>query len=245
MLPHDDTPVSGQREWRFCVKCNALFYNGYSAFKGACSTREGGGFHLHPVMNGQDFDPFTVEGPIGVLPGDETPTGAFSYGGRVYVFIWIGRRNLDMAHPSGSYLVSKVDPGQPGPYREEFLLTEFDGIQKGLDQVAPWVVRNADHPGLPGAEGDGVVLFGWQSRTDAVYLAWMPLRGLNPPRREEILYYTGEPGNLWASDPDEAVELFRLAHQYTSVSAAWLEVPRRFILLYSKANPSDASMAES
>ena len=194
-------------------------------------------------MNGQDFDPFTVEGPIGVLPGDETPTGAFSYGGRVYVFIWIGRRNLDMAHPSGSYLVSKVDPGQPGPYREEFLLTEFDGIQKGLDQVAPWVVRNADHPGLPGAEGDGVVLFGWQSRTDAVYLAWMPLRGLNPPRREEILYYTGEPGNLWASDPDEAVELFRLAHQYTSVSAAWLEVPRRFILLYSKANPSDASMA--
>ena len=168
VLPHDDTPVQGQRDWRFCVKCNALFYDGYPAFKGACSTGEGGGFHLHPVMNGQDFDPFTVEGPIDVLLEDETPTGAFSYGGRVYVFIFVGRRDLGEAHPPGSYLVSKVDPGQPGPYRKEFLLTLFEGAEKAFWQVAPWVVHNADHPGLPNAEGDGVVLFGqgWNDPRD-------------------------------------------------------------------------------
>ena len=248
VLPHDNTPVSGQREWRFCVKCNTLFYNGYSAFKGACSTREGGGFHLHPVMNGQDFDPFTVEGPIGVLPGDETPTGAFSYGGRVYVFIWVGKDhpNLDAAHPTGSYLVSKGDPAQPGPYREEFFLSPLEGVVKAFWQVAPWVLRNADHPGLPSEEGDGVILFGQgynNELSDAVCLAWMPLRDSDPPRREEILYYTGEPDNMWASNQDQAVELFRLPRQYTSVSAAWLEGPRRFILLYSKANDWNAFVA--
>ncbi len=247
VLPHDNTPVQGQRDWRFCVKCNTLFYDGYPALKGACSTGEGGGFHLHPVMNGQYFDPFTVEGPIDVLLGDETPTGAFSYGGRVYVFIWVGRRHLGEAHPPGSYLVSKVDPGQPGPYRKEFLLTKLEEAKKGFWQVAPWVVHNADHPGLPNTEGDGVVLFGqgWNDQlwTDAVHLAWMPLRGSDPPRRDEILYYTGEPGNLWAPNQDQAVALFELRPQYTSVSAVWLEGPRCFILLYSKANDKDAFMA--
>ena len=243
VLPHDDTQVPGQQDWRFCVKCNALFYDGYSDFKGACSIREGGGFHLHPVMNGQYFDPFTVEGPIGVLLEDQTPVGAFSYGGRVYVFIWINGR--DNVRPAGSYLVSKGDPGQPGPYREEFLLTPYNETQKGLDQVAPWVVRNADHPGLPNVQGDGVILFGWRHMPNAVYLAWMSLRGSGPPRREEVLYYTGEPGNLWASNQDRAVELFRFptTTTYTSISTAWLEGPRRFIMLYSRAYPERPPVA--
>jgi hypothetical protein len=191
------------------------------------------------------------------LPGLETPTGAFSHGGRVYVFIFVGEKhpNLDSAHLPGSYLVSKVDPAQPGPYREEFFLSPWgEGVVKAFWQVAPWVVRNTDHQGLPNAEGDGVILFGhglnkhWpiadeQQWTDAVHLAWMPLRGSDPPRREEILYYTGQPGNLWASNQQQAVALFRLPRQYTSVSAAWLEGPRRFILLYSKANDWDTFMA--
>jgi hypothetical protein len=247
VLPHDDAPVDDQRDWRFCGKCYALFYDGYPPFKGACSNGEGGGFHLHPVMNGRYFDPFTVERPIDVLLEDQTPTGAFSYGGRVYVFIWFGGRDLGEAYPAGSYLVSKVDPGQPGPYRMEFLITKLEGVQRGFWQVAPWVVHNADHPGLPNAEGDGVVLFGQgfnsKLRTDAVHLAWMPLRDSAPPRREEILYYTGESGNLWAPNQDQAVALFELRSQYTSVSAAWLEGPRLFILLYSKANNWDAFMA--
>lgn len=41
---------------------------------------------------------------------------------------------------------------------EFFLLTQLEGTQRGFWQVAPWVVHNADHPGLPNGEGDGVVL---------------------------------------------------------------------------------------
>ena len=53
-----------------------------------------GGFTLHPVKNGQYFDPFTVDG-IGILPTNRTPTGAFSYESKVYVF--------GMGRPRGSF----------------------------------------------------------------------------------------------------------------------------------------------
>ena len=40
VLPHDQTPIQGQRDWRFCVKCSGLFFNGH-LYKGACSMGAG------------------------------------------------------------------------------------------------------------------------------------------------------------------------------------------------------------
>jgi len=206
---------------------------------------------LQPVMNGPYFDPFTVEGAIGITRTGETPTGAFSYGGRTYVFIWVGRTGAGDLRP-GSHLVSKQDPGQPGPYQHEFLFSELWVAKKGFFQVAPVVVRNAEHPYLPSALGDGVLLFGQglnvDYQTDAVHLAWMPLQERwvggrtlpGSPDRNATRYFTGNPASPWSELPDDAQPLFCLRSQYTSLSAAWLPGPRRWILLYSTSNDSDA-----
>jgi len=253
VLPHDDTPVQGQRDWRFCVKCNTMFFDGHPDNKGACSTGSGGGFHLHPVMNGQYFDAFTVEGSIGITGTLETPTGAFCYSGKTYVFIWIGTAR-DEDHPAGSYLVSKVDPSQSGPYREEFLFSKLLDQPAGSWQVAPVVVKNAEHPGLPTRQAveldyeDGVVLFGHgydkKLQTDAIHLAWMPLSGREGPTPGKTQYFTGDPNpdRRWSSDLSEAVSLFGLWPGYTSVSAGWLNDLKRWILLYSRANDTEAFM---
>jgi hypothetical protein len=250
ILPHDDTPVQGQREWRFCRRCHGLFYNGYDN-KGVCPAG-GQAFELHPVLSDGFFDPFTVEGPIGETLTNETPTGAFSYEGRVYVFIWVG--NPRNAHPAGSYLVSKDRPDLAGRYTEEFLFSELRFDSKGFWQVAPVVISHATHPGLfPASVGDGLVLFGHGANAalggDAIHLAWIPLRsrlerllaGGTGPLLKQARYFTNhlDPAQRWGYTPNEAVALFPRP-RYTSLSAAWLEGPKRWVLLYSKADEKEA-----
>src|SRR6202035_54006 len=126
-----------------------------------------GGFNLHPVTDapGRWFDPFTIDG-IGSLPIGQTPTGAFSYGGSAYVFaLWV---NPHDPTPQGwpgpaptTVLASKRDPGQAGKFDFEFTVSTFrDGAGAKFWQVAPVVVNNAEHRGLPATDGQGVVLLG-------------------------------------------------------------------------------------
>jgi hypothetical protein len=246
-LPNDHqgaTDAKGQKEWRFCAKCHGLFWND-DAFKGLCLGAKGGGFHLHAVLKHEGqflgkFAPFTIKAPIGQLLTNETPTGAFRYGGQVYVFIWVGN-DRDQLHPKGSYLVSKRNPGDSGELEIEFLFSRLAANPCGFWQVAPCVVKNAEHPLLPpSTNDDGLVLFGHGANvsigTDAIHLAWMPLkREGRPVRQEEIRYYTGV-GNGWSEDPKQTRPLpFDLLPHYTSVSAAWVPQMRRWILLYSTA----------
>jgi len=245
-LPNDHqgaTDTTGQKDWRFCPKCHGLFWND-DAIKGFCLGARGGGFHLHAVLKNQGqipgkFAPFTVKAPIGMLQTDETPTGAFSYDGQVYVFIWVGNDRSPLC-PKGSYLVSKRNPGDSGEFEIEFLFSTLADNPRGLWQVAPCVVKNAEHSLLPpSTENDGLVMFGHGRNasigTDAIHLAWMPLRVDHPVRQENIHYYTGVEDH-WSEDPTQAWPLpFDLQPHYTSVSAAWVPHIRRWILLYSKA----------
>jgi hypothetical protein len=196
---------------------------------------------------------FEVEGPIGELQRNETPTGAFSYNGRVYVFVLAGRPNG--AFTPGSHLVSSADPGQPGPYRYEFLMSAFDQnvTKRGFHNVAPCVIKNADHPELPKHDGDGLVMFGHgfntSSQTEAIHLAWMPLETrVNPvrgqveggPKLEEIRYYTGHPSNPWSQNANDAVAVFWMKRQVAWISAAWLEEAGVWVLMHSTSNDQDA-----
>jgi hypothetical protein len=135
-------PSTGQPEWRFCIYCLGLFWSG-SAFKGLCPGAPGGGFHLHAVARNagkfvNKFAPLNAEDPIGHTQLFETPSGAFSHDGRVYVFAGIAPACFsNKARPGdpacGLYLISTDDPRSPGTmlsddrftptYRKEFLVS--------------------------------------------------------------------------------------------------------------------------
>jgi hypothetical protein len=204
-----------------------------------------GGFSLHPVRSGKGkpFDPFGVDGPIGTLPNSRTPTGAFSYGGRAYIFgLWNDFTNVNRDWPDGvltSFLASKEDPSQPGPYRLEFKFSTgaFWGVQ-------PTVVKNGEHPGLPESEGDGLVILGG-GVPNSVHLAWMRLEPGRGPAVSSVRYYTGNPNEPWTPaesnaasalrHESEAATVIKLPPYYSSLSAAWLPDARQWIALYSTA----------
>jgi len=181
------------------------------------------------------FHPFTAD-RLGPLVTVETPTGAFSYDGRCYVFACIG------GFPSISYLTSSHRPDAPVGFRMhgEFSCMHDEITSTKFMQVAPCVVNNAEHAGLPTSAGEGVVLLGHGSHAgpDNVHLAWMPLRrGLGPDLDKRLYYAGGVPsrGVDWSPNEVDAMPLLDPPplNGYTAVSAAWLSGPKRWILLYS------------
>src|SRR5215470_4561980 len=211
-------------------------------------TLEPGALELAPVLGQYGlFAPFTVlwNGAPSTPQTNQTPTGAFSHGGKAYVFVLVFEGPNGEPLPQWvdgakvvSLLTSSPDPASGQPFELVLRMSESK-----FWQVAPWVVRNADHPGLPPESTEmehGVVMlaggYNQQLDADAVHLAWMPLPvpELNP--RNCIRYYTGPP-EFWTSDSDEAaaVPLWRLLPGYTSLSVAWIRDVDRWVALYSKA----------
>jgi len=173
------------------------------------------------------YHPFTVE-RLGLLGTDEGPTGAFSYDGRVYVFV--------VAAGPVSYLATSDQPDQPHTFALRF---KFSSDK--FWQVAPVVVRNADHPELPAQTGDGLVMIGQGGYPEGVHLAWMPLAEGRLPERAEMLFYAGATTTdrgtryRWSPREEEARNLFAMVPGYTAVSLAWLPAPARWIVVYSRA----------
>jgi hypothetical protein len=97
-------------------------------------------------------------------------------------------------------------------------------------QIAPWVINNADWPGLPSDTGNGVLLWGQAGR--GVYLAWMELKPGQGPS-EDLRYYT-EPEMPWSQEESDAVSLFSVP-SITQLSVAWVPEARRWLMLYSRA----------
>ncbi len=187
------------------------------------------GFQLYPILcggPGTGFRPLNVKGLSnkGYLGTNETPTGAFSYDGRLYVFVITGNNN------PVSYLSSSADPA-----------TDFDLHYKISDtsgkfwQIAPWVVNNAEWPGLPSETGDGLLLWGQglQGPSWSVYLAWMSL----PPGEHQpidLKYYRG-PGNSWSDEQQEVVPLFFMP-DVSAVSVGWIPEVGSWLMLYTRAS---------
>jgi hypothetical protein len=211
-----------------------------------------GGFALHPVKNGDQFYPFSVDSGIGTLPTNRTPTGAFTYKvngrERVYVFaLW--NDPSDPHAPNAdpfptTILASTEDPGQPGPYHKEFTFSKckFWGVQ-------PTVVKNAEHAGLPETEGDGLVILAGgcsppQAPGGEVHLAWMRLDPNIGPVASSTRYYTGNPGDPWTKAENDQVSAFNheseakpvinLPPWYSTVSATWFADAKQWIVLYNK-----------
>jgi hypothetical protein len=243
ILPNDRQGAvgdTGQAEWRHCATCGMLFWNG-SPFKGVCPGARGGGFRLNIVDRDGLYDEFTVHGAIGATIRAETPVGAFSRDHTTYVFVWVGDRQDPETPgsfpPAGSYLVSKRDPGVPGPYAEEELFGRLENNLGSMWQVSPVVVDNRDHDDLPSTDGEGVVLIaggaGASPPSTAVRVAWMPAPCVAEPCHA-TMYLTDDPIERWKRGADNAAVQFTRPF-WTSMSAAWLEGPRRWLVLYAGA----------
>jgi hypothetical protein len=115
----------------------------------------------------------------------EVPTGAFSYHGRLYVFI--AREKVPSSGPgermNTSHLAVTKQPGGPNETLE-LLYDVASTLPKSppppagrwLVHVSPTVVRCQDWPGLPQASGDGVLLFGSEAyHASNLFLAFCPL----------------------------------------------------------------------
>jgi hypothetical protein len=129
VIPSTPGSQGGQSDWRFCAKCCGLFFDGFPS-KGICRGSPGGGIHINAVTKPDGtFDPFSGDS-IGYTGSFETPNGAFSVDGRMYVCAGIADPTISgRVRPGdpqlGQYLFSKDDPSKPAPppYETEFLLS--------------------------------------------------------------------------------------------------------------------------
>ncbi len=205
------------------------------AFTKACHV-DGDGFSLtaithdgpRPASQGGDvnpFHPFTAD-RIGPLGTNETPTGAFSYGDRCYVFACVG------GYGPLCYLTSTDRPDAPDNFKMHGVFSK----QRFL-QVAPWVVKNSEHVGLPSGTGDGVVLIGGgEVGPNDVSLAWMPLEPSLGPDVRRILYYAGRQGDqaMWSPREEDARKVCAPSQPrgYTSMALAHLKCAKKWLLMY-------------
>jgi hypothetical protein len=211
---------------------------------------EGGKLHLTLVRDGARFHPFTEE--AGVLGTNETPTGAFSHAGRVYVFVVKGG-----AKPY-SVLTSSEDPTKPKPFRRHFVWSDASAESGRFWQVAPWVVRLEEVPGLSRAEGvsgretegkaegkadrEGVILLGHgRSRSGfGVHLACLPLRSDRGPEKEDVRYWTRDAAHRWSTREADAEMLFPTRFAWTSLSVGRIPSTGQWILLYQRTSANEA-----
>lgn len=234
VLPHGrpETPTA-QQKWRFCAKCFGLYFNGGD--RGRCPAA---GAH-EPL--GLDF---TLPHSIPTAPYAQA--GWRFCGGCAGLFFGGagGRCPRGGAHQAaGVDFVLSHNPGADNRNQAAWrfcstcFAMHFAGQPDSFGGVAPVVVTNAEHPGLPATpHRQGLVMFCFgYSPSVGFRLAWLPLSDTGGPVLREVRYHTG---SGWSADPGAAKLL--IGHQrYTSVSAAWLPGPRRWVLLYSHANDVD------
>jgi hypothetical protein len=207
------------------------------------------------VTAGPFFRPFTIRGnetspaQTWMLGTSETPTGAFSHGGKVYVFVVAGRER------SVSYLTSSDWPDGPEPFKFEFAFSR--GLAGGrFLQVAPVVVKTAELPDLKSPAAEGVILFGHGSASPGVplrqgcvgpsspagvNLAFMPIVPGRGPSKEGTRYYGGD--RSWVSDEQSGKTLFTTCYYWSSLSAGRIPGTGKWILLYQLSGPADVTNA--
>src|SRR5205814_2367052 len=102
------------------------------------------------------------------------------------------------------------DPTQPLEFDRVFSFSTFEEGSTRFFQVAPWVINNAEFPGMfPSSQGDGLVLMGQGGPDNSVHMAWMPLKKGSDPSRSEIRYYRGDEGaEAWSVFERDAKNLF-------------------------------------
>lgn len=196
---------------------------------------------LTPVMKDGVFHPFTVREAqrTWLLGSDATPTGAFSYDGKVYVFV-VANEGVTIAS-----LTRTCCPAEPVPFDLVFRFS-FESDRDGgkFFQVAPCVVRAEELPGLETPSPEGAILLGHgftrrPGKPFGVHLAWLPLARGKDPDLQAIVYYTGSGGANWSPREADAVPLFLTDFGWASLSVGRIPGANLWMLLYHRAGSRD------
>lgn len=221
-----------------------IFFIGYNAGLNVCWLNCSGDFHgpvnisdgirLTPIMDntGKHFYPFTYKaaGATETLGNSSTPTGAFSYKNKMFVFFFHKK-------PSGDYFSAVADSSNPFAAVPYNMIFRFRSNK--FFQVAPFVITNAEFTGpgagyqLPSAEGDGLIMFGHGDGThgeQGVFLAWMPLTTGAREDFENIQYYAVNRLTKWSPHEADAT-MFFATEGWSSLSIGRIPGINKWILL--------------
>lgn len=163
------------------------------------------GLHLQFIMGNDQWRRLIIPGIS--LEAFETPTGGFSYGGRIYIFATTDHQVIDGTdYIEKSVLASATDAHND--FDLAYYASERNDAAESADAggkfitVSPVVIENDDWPGLPSnalCGGQGLLIAGSGAyRKSAPYLAYAPLAGGQCPAKEDWRYLRGfgvwEPG---------------------------------------------------
>ena len=178
----------------------------------------------------------------------DVPGGGFSDGASIYVFYttcWNGSFDAPLM---GKSLLVRLDDKANNCFTWIYTLSCLpnaacydDGIPVcgKFINVAPVVVTNSDFPGLPPSTGRGVLLFGsGRYRKSEVYLAYLPLEGLE--NRQNLLYWgtDGVGGTNWVTSELSAIPLFVSPEPGVGeFSVSWNSFLMKWIMVYNQRTP--------
>jgi hypothetical protein len=258
-LPDQTTLLSASRSGAL----NVQWVKGAERWQGPIRTNPD--MTVRFLTSGDYFLPLTIKGypsdPAKVyqLGTDATPSGAFSYGGRLYVF-FVTKRFED-PNAGFSALASGEFPEGGQPFNYHFTLSTWPDPNGGhFLQVAPVVTRSAEIPGVVLQCQDCVVLFGHggsisgvPERTGCiepksptgVQLAIMPLMSGRGPMESGMRYYTGGTPPTWSAAQTDAHSLFSTCYFWTALSAGRIPGTGKWILLYQLAGPRSVAGAHN
>lgn len=216
---------------------NVSWAIGGGVWQGPVNVSEG--IRLTPIRQDDHFWPFAyLEGGVAhAIPGDGTPTGAFTYDARVFVAFFHGVSEAN--YFSGLSVTSN-------PYAAkacDLLFKVSTPSEPRFFQIAPCVIDNAEYGDfLPSGTGDGLILFGHGWNADAasngVHLAWMPLTRGRKPRRDDLRYYAKHLPARWSSNQNDATLLLK-TENWSSISTGRIAATGHWIFLHQTCGGRD------
>jgi hypothetical protein len=206
------------------------------------------GLHLQFIMGDEQWRRLIIPGIS--LEAFETPTGGFSYGGRIYVFATTDHQTINNSeYIEKSVLASATDAHND--FDLAYYVSERNDAAESpaaggkFITVSPVVINNDDWPGLPSNAqpgGQGLLMAGSGAyRHSAPYLAYAPLAGGQCPAKGDWRYLRGfgvwEPGYgpsgppNWDTDEYVATPLFADA-EIGEISFSFHAGLGRWLLVY-------------
>jgi hypothetical protein len=186
--------------------------------------------HLQ-FITASDGDYLSPRVPGISLAGFEVPTGGFSANGKAYVFFTTDHSNQVVM---GRSILARLDDESQNRFTHLYDVSRLSSGGKFIN-VAPVIVNNAEIPGLPDNQGQGVLLWGsGVYRQSHSYLAYLPLSTVED--RRTLRYFAGMEADslqpIWSAKESDAVPLF-IQPCIGELSVTWNPFLRKWLMLYN------------